>query len=253
MQYRKPWKWWVDWTHSNQAQWFKWDSWYTYMKTKFHAASEPIRKLRYLQSEFAQFYTSPDFYKKNIAVLAGGAIRDDYMGKFDEIKDFDIFIHDMTLEPEQVTKIIAKVFPRNDLMDQLFDSDYLTLEEQQDLQGDVKPGSHLHIGDVWEVDEENLTYQLIFTKSAPIEHVNKYFDIGFCKGYCDGKKIRYTDDFLQDVWNKTLTIVGDDMTVEQVEYSVHVHADAIQWKYDDFRVVVPARYQNRGNKTIVTI
>lgn len=223
------------------------------MKTRFHAASEPIRKLRHLQNQFYQFYTVPPQTLGGLAVLAGGAIRDDYMGRFDEIKDFDIFIHDLMYEPDQIEEIIKKVFPKNDLAEQLFDSDYLTLEEQQDQEGDVKPGSHLHIGDVWEVDEDNLTYQLIFTKAPPVEHVEKYFDIGFCKGYCDGRKLRYTDDFLRDVWNKTLTIVGDDMTEEQVNYSVDVHAQNILKKYDGFRVVVPDRYKKFTTPVWVTI
>lgn len=222
------------------------------MKTKFHAASEPIKKLKLIQQGFFPFY--PNLQKfSEIAVLAGGAIRDDYMGRTDEIADYDIFIHCMAYEREQIEEVIEKVFPRNDLIEQLFDTDYQTMEEQLNEKGDVKPGSHAQINDVWEVDEELLTYQLIFTRELPRVHVNKYFDIGFCKAYCDGVKIRYTDDFLHDVHNKTLTIVGDDMTEEQVDYAINHHASKIIRRYDDFRVVVPDRYKKFASPVFVTI
>lgn len=179
----------------------------------------------------------------HIAVLAGGALRDNYMDKNDEINDNDIFIHDMSYDTDQIEKIIEEVFPRNDSVVQLFNNEYQTLEEQHNDHGDAKPGCHSLIGDVWEVDEDDFVYQLIFTKRLPEEHINKYFDIGFCKTYCDGIKIRYTDDFLRDVRNKTMTIVGDDMKKEQVMYAIDYHANKLLWKYQDFRLVVPQRYQ----------
>ncbi|MDE1830562.1 MAG: hypothetical protein KGI25_09585, partial [Thaumarchaeota archaeon] len=51
------------------------------MKTKIHTLSEPVRILRKLQ----QFG-----YKS--AIIAGGAIRDNFTGK--EINDYDIFLWD---------------------------------------------------------------------------------------------------------------------------------------------------------------
>lgn len=210
------------------------------MKTKFHAANEPIRKLRTIQRYFSDTPIN--------AILAGGALRDDYMGKADEITDYDYFITDLSPACEKndvevehaIEALIARVFPNADDSVELFDSDYLTPEEETVL---ATSGAHAQINCVWEIEEEDNTYQLIFTKNDPVFHVNKYFDIGFCKTYCDGKKIRYTDDFLRDVKNKTMTIVGDDMTKEQVEYAIYRHADRLQWKYDN-RIVVPQRYQH---------
>ena len=45
---------------------------------------------------------------------------------------------------------------------------------------------------IWESWTDYNVYQIIFTKINPIQHVEEYFDIGICKAYCDGKKIRYT-------------------------------------------------------------
>ena len=208
------------------------------MKTKFHAASEPIRKIQQLKH----------FLPGYAPLLAGGALREDFMGCHSEISDFDIFIRDLspifnnTEETDEiVVKIINKVFPRNDDAVQVLDSAYLTKQEQELT--NIVPGSHAQVASVWKVIEDGEAYQLIFTKNEPIVHINAHFDIGFCKAYCDGTKIRYTDDFLHDVKHKNLTIVGDGMTKEQVEYTIYHHAEKITWKYPGFRVVVPPRYQ----------
>lgn len=211
------------------------------MKTKFHAASEPIKKLRIIH----QYFDGTPIK----AILAGGALRDDYMGKADEITDYDYFITDLTpicekqnvSTDEAIELLIKQAFPNADDLVELFDSAYLTPEEEIVL---TTSGSHAQINTVWEIEEGDNTFQLIFTKNDPVFHVNKYFDIGFCKTYCDGKKIRYTDDFLRDVKNKTMTIVGEDMTKEQVEYAIYRHADRLFWKYDNYRIVVPQKYQH---------
>lgn len=227
------------------------------MKTKFHAASEPIRKLKNLQKAFAQFFNHGD-RKYSPPLLAGGCLRDDYMGKSHLIQDYDIFLPDISgfaelgttaayalssPAEELIETIIDKVFPHNDGVELLFDNEYQTLEEQHEEKSDTKQGSHDQISMVWEVDEGMETYQLIFTKNPPIEHVMKYFDLGFCKAYCDGKKIRYTDEFLYDVKHKTMTIVGQEMSKEQVEHTVYYHADKLLDRYQDFKLVIPPAYK----------
>lgn len=211
------------------------------MKTKFHAGSEPIKKLRAIQHYFDGVGVNP--------IIAGGALRDDYMGKFDEIADYDFFIKDITqfcngknVDVEAaVDLLIRQAFPNHSDAVQLYDTDYI-IPGEENVSSGPNEGSHAQVTSVWEIEESNVTYQLIFTKHDPVVHVNKYFDIGFCKAYCDGKKIRYTDDFLYDAKHKKMTIVGDEMTEEQVQYAVYHHADKLQWKYDH-TVVVPHRYQ----------
>ncbi len=226
------------------------------MKTIFHAGSDPIKVLHNLQCIFGT----------NNVILAGGALRDDYMDKSDEISDYDIFINNNTFIPERPKSavkrtteeygrktfednIVKRVFPHCTNFDLLFDGTYMTCEDQLDCCGDIKPGPNSQVLGVWEIDDHNdNVYQLVFTKLNPVDHINKYFDIGFCKVYCDGTKIRYTADFLHDAKNRQLTIVGDDMTADQVEYTINHHCDKIQWKYgNSFRIVVPERYQKFVN------
>lgn len=223
-----------------------------YTKTKFHTRREPIKRFRYIQSLFARYHPiSPKYYPTpSLALLAGGALRDDFMGLHDSINDYDIFIKDIfpvfnsTKEWEEtIFKAIHAAFPQHDLCQILFNNDYQPIKQQYVEQSDIKPGSHDQIASVWEIEEEGLTYQLIFTKNDPRVHIEKYFDFGLCKVWCDGRKIRYTSDFLHDAKNKTLTLVGDDMTEEQIEYAIEYHADKLLWKYNDFRLVIPPRYQ----------
>ena len=210
------------------------------MKTKFHAGSEPVKKVNLLRRVLGQ-----------PVIFAGGSLRDDYMGQYDMISDYDIFLQGNNvshyvlagdrLDP-LIETIISKVFPNNDDYCELFGSEYLTPTEQAS-RSDSKQGANDQIIGVWEIDDTGVLYQLIFTKEDPVTHLNKYFDVGFCKAYCDGKKIRYTDDFLYDVKHKQLTIVGDDMSKDQVLYTIEHHCEKIQWKYGNFRIVVPPRYQ----------
>lgn len=215
------------------------------MKTKLSAISNPIRKLNQLRQAF-----------NRPCVLAGGALREYYMDMAWCISDYDIFIKDdtgMPTDADTVTKILSNVFLNQvntngidiNIIAQIFDSEYLTLEEQHEKCADVKPGSHEHINSVWEIDTvDDETYQLIFLKQEdPITYVEKHFDLGFCKIWCDGHRIHYTSDFMDDVNNKTLTLVGKDLTKNQVKYSLSHHAQKIKMKYPDFRIVVPEHYQ----------
>ncbi len=208
------------------------------MKTKFNAISEPIKKLKQLQ----HFFPS--------AIIAGGAIRDDYMDRFDEINDYDIFLSGNfgnliahTSTENLVEQVIDQVFSNPFDIQVLKDSAYLTKEEKG--KSDQTPGSFNKVKCVLEVtDDDGTTYQLIYTDVNPITYVENHFDFGFCKTYCDGKKLHYTNDFLTDAKNKTLTVVGENMTKEQVEYCIYHHGDKLSWKYDDFRIVLPPKYQH---------
>lgn len=222
------------------------------MNTKLHALSEPVRILRRLQ----QFgYTS--------AIIAGGAIRDDYAKK--EINDYDIFLWDPRLSGEFKNKINPlNLQPQIDFQSESFDIDRTTefvdllhsLDVDQifrsgmygPLTGDGQklstPGIGANLTGVWEAQLDYYDYQLIYTQVAPIEHVEKYFDIGLCKAYCDGTKIRYTPDFLKDMKNRTFTIVGQGMTQDQFNYVVDYHIDKIEWKYPGFRIAVVPHNQS---------
>lgn len=140
------------------------------MKTKFNILSEPVRILRRLQ----QFG-----YKS--AIIAGGAIRDDYTGK--EINDFDIFLWDPRLSNEFTDFLHYKKSPMNvesntfemerttefvDLL-QTFDVEVLfQTENYGPLTSDGSkistPGLGAYITGIWEADLDFNTYQLIYTQ-----------------------------------------------------------------------------------------
>jgi hypothetical protein len=211
---------------------------------KLTAASDVIRKLKQLQTAF-----------NRKCILAGGALREIYMGLYWHISDYDIFVDDsdnyLSNNIDVVENKLAEVFRtksplRQPEINQIFDSNYMTLDEEQESHAVIKPGSHEHISGVWEVDigpYNGGLYQIMLVKRDPIEYVEKYFDFGMCKVWCDGKRIHYTADFLQDVKEHTLTLVGENLTQDQVRHALNHHSEKIRNKYPAFRVVVPERYQ----------
>ena len=212
------------------------------MKNKtFHALSEPIKILRKLQ---AIGFTS--------AIIAGGAVRDDYADE--SINDFDIFMWDPNHSNEYPTKQIKEGQSNEDYFYGLFSKILDTDSLEQLLSSDPENGyAENQAGDgsigaqltsIWEGLTDFSLYQFIFTKINPVDHVNKYFDIGFCKAYCDGTKIRYTQDFLHDWKNKTFTIVGENMTQDQFNYVMEYHVDKLEWKYPHFQVEVAPHNQH---------
>lgn len=157
------------------------------------------------------------------AIIAGGAIRDDFMEK--EITDYDYFLQDPSCSVE-----LSSVPTFNE--ETVFTKIFGTKDFEVVLDGTY--GNN--INKVFELRGDYGVYQLIYTQIAPIQHVEKYFDIGFCKAYCDGKKIRYTQDFLEDYRNKTFTIVGEDMTQTQFDYSLDYHVEKLHWKYPSYPI-----------------
>jgi hypothetical protein len=181
--------------------------------TKLNAASEPIKILRKLQA-----------YGYKSGIIAGGAVRDDYLNE--EISDYDFFLFcpDSSTEfssiPNEDT-MFRKIFGTSD-MEKIHNGGYGNL-----IQG------------IYELRTDYQIYQVIYTPIDPVQYVNKYFDVGLCKAYCDGKKIRYTPDFLRDVKEKTLSIVAQEMTQDQFNYTMDVHVDKLKWKYPNYDICIP--------------
>lgn len=223
------------------------------MKTKYTPQSDPVKILRRLQ----QFG-----YKS--AIIAGGAIRDDYTGE--SISDYDIFLWDPR-QSNEFDRLINPVTykPRLDVESACFEQEQTSwftsllnadIVEQIFMQGGYAggptngdgdaldtPGIGSYLTSIWEAEVEYDTYQLIYTPIKPVDHVNKHFDIGLCKAYCDGDKIRYTQDFLRDVRDKTFTICGQGMTPESFEYCMEYHIDKLEWKYPSFTTKVAPHNQ----------
>lgn len=209
--------------------------------------SEAIKILRRLQ----QFG-----YKTSI--IAGGAVRDEYLDQ--EITDFDIFLWDPRHSQEFDT--IHNPNPTKPQLD--FDKDSFELEQTSwfaailgldtinqifqhggytgPVTGDGQPISTTGIGaqltSIWEFTTEFNKYQLIYTHCEPKLHVDRHFDFGLCKAYCDGEKIRYTPDFLRDVKQESFTIVAEALSGEQFAYAIDHHLPKMKKKYPRYNLAV---------------
>lgn len=195
------------------------------MRNRFKSSSIAVKILRRFHQ--AGFHS---------AIIAGGAVRDDYTGQ--ELNDIDFFVWDPRFSGE---------FQKDDDIDFY---DFLDLQESK-LQrvlcthsidrvfehanyGPQRNGAGAKLTTIWNAEpdyDEWITYQVIYTLVKPIDHVNKYFDLGLCKAYCDGTKVRYTKDFMHDLSNRKFTIVGQDMTQPQFDYAIDYHVDKLLWRY----------------------
>ncbi len=204
---------------------------------KISALSEPIKVLRLLQA-----------FGYKSAILAGGAIRDDYTGV--ETSDYDIFLQDPRYSNEFMGTGMDTL-SRNFLTDREREFNVLFSPEVEciydtDSYGPKRKdenGVGAQLTSIWNMIIEYNEYQLIYTYLRPTDHVNKYFDIGLCKAYCDGNKIRYTADFLRDIKNRTMTVVAQDMTQEQFNYALDHHVNKLEWKYPGYRLEVEPHNQ----------
>lgn len=195
---------------------------------KTNKLNEPIAFLRHLQQHF------PD------AVIAGGAIRDTY---FDILpRDYDIYIQDPGFksgrrEPKRYTcKHLAKIcdlhlydnrphgyYPTDDAITTAFRNDY-------------QYGGCNFVTQIYDVVKNLVPYQLIFVEYPPIEYLNKYFDFGICKAYCDGHRLRYTKDFMYDAKNKKLTLVGEVTSQFQYDWLMEHHLPKLKSKFPSHTV-----------------
>ena len=63
-----------------------------------------------------------------------------------------------------------------------------------------------------------------------------YFYVDLSRCYCDGNRLRYTNEFLTDARNKTLTIAGK-MTHGEYLYGLDNYMDKMKRKFPDYRVI----------------
>lgn len=160
------------------------------------------------------------------ALIAGGAIRDLYFGN--HIKDVDIF-----LEVDVFGKCTDPDYIWN-IMDCKMDEPFWRFDEITES----SPTGEQYVGQlveqVWDVYRDQTAYQLIFLNVPPEEYVNKHFDIGLCKAYCDSSKLRFTRDFSNDAANKTLTIVAEEINQAQFNYILHHHLVRMKRKFPGY-------------------
>lgn len=192
--------------------------------TKLRKLNDGIQLLKTIQE------AAPD------AILAGGAIRDVYHNKL--VKDHDIFVSCADTSDVYSDDFWKKYLNLN--TSGMFATDSITNFEDSE---DGSCGGMSHVDMVWEINKGNILYNIIVVDMNPIEYVNRHFDIGLCKAYCDGKRIRLTSDFMHDSQFKHLTIVAEDMPQEEFNHMMDRHVENVKEKYPGYKLVIPERFE----------
>ena len=198
------------------------------------------------------------------AIIAGGAIRDNYHDVM--ISDVDVFIQHpsfvqtgearadcMPQRPFQHAEwndYWAEVLQLRSDNERLIVSDRVTWHYSTYEEPPTKRNPYVEDDDfsktpdvlaVWNIMRGFNPYQIIFTTMDPVQYVNDKFDFGLCKAYCDGYKVHLSQDFMTDTRNKTITFVGNGLTNQQTQYALSHHLPRIQEKYPGYQLIVPLK------------
>jgi hypothetical protein len=179
-------------------------------------------------------------------VIAGGAIRDLYFGR--HLKDVDIFlpkdIHGNYRDRDYVWS----------LMGCNIDEPFWRFDEIDEAGSDDHDYTGQFVECAWNVYRDQQTYQLMFLNVSPEEYVNRHFDIGLCKAYTDGYKIRFTRDFSNDAAYKTLTICAEDIDQPHFDYILNNHLKRMKDKFPGYTTRVAAHlvdFVNDSNRHLL--
>jgi|SRR5687768_8466652 len=145
------------------------------------------------------------------AIAAGGIVRDVLFGKTP--KDIDIFISHDEVNKLKETGISERL---GGTLECLFSSEYSAIPDvhsiynlQQELPIDWRALKEEVIQQLKDfIPSGELPVQIIVIENGmtPRERLDT-FDFGFCQVGYDGKEVVYTDHFLRDFQNETVTLV----------------------------------------------
>lgn len=167
------------------------------------------------------------------AVMAGGAIYDLFTGVW--IKDYDIFVQvDAGANINEQTIATALKISTDGAGSVFGDSVIEEIEPANDGGYQISK----YVKEVWNVEHGAYTYQLVFLNMNPIEYIEKYFDLGICKAWCDGAKLHYTADCMKDINEKTITICDAKFSRKHFDYVIRNHLVRVRRKYPGHTVVV---------------
>lgn len=208
------------------------------------------RMSRDIKQEFTRF--------NNIApcIIAGGAVRDTLNGR--AIKDIDVYFNSKHLD--RVLAAVDSVSARK------YDDRALpSARAQQNIWSTPSPFNNISAAsmkapaqaDVYTLgnlvdtvrdteSSEGTPVQLVFVNGDPVEYVCKYFDLGICKTWYDGKHIHCHNDYTNDINNRTITLaIGTEAfheaypNAQRALSHIRKHADRVKQKYPSYRVIVP--------------
>lgn len=167
------------------------------------------------------------------AIIAGGAIRDLYHNK--PINDIDIYVPNLP-DLTDSEEYWRNVFDIKNIG--MYSTDYIKHLGEDEESYEEKN----HIGLVWEVRTGKFLYNIIVVDLEPIEYVTRFFDIGLCKAYCDGTRVRLTADFMHDSQFKHLTVVCESMPQDEFNHMMEYHVKKLQKKYQGYTLIIPPAY-----------
>lgn len=192
------------------------------------------------------------------AIIAGGAVRDLTLDSY--VKDYDVFVHkddkadNKFHDPyhwEQLMNVTKpKPVPTRTGLNGLLRN---TTVQRSGPRTASLTAQNDGVNTVFKIGlTEHVTVDIIITNVHPITYVREYFDIGICKAYTDGARVFYTPDFIKDVENKTISIVGKHMTPEEIARCEVDHAKRVKEKFPGHTVVYAPHVQQIRNKNNVT-
>lgn len=174
------------------------------------------------------------------AIIAGGAIRDSFHDK--PITDVDIFVG---INPKKNDEVNAS-YNSKKWLEYWFKMFNCNLDKNDDVTffgGNASGGGTFAELDqnllaVWQIRTAGKIYQVILIKKDPVAYVYENFDFGICRAYCDGRKMRFTAEFMQDSMNRTITLYPEHLTQDQISYALKEHIVKIQRKYPGWTPVL---------------
>ena len=167
------------------------------------------------------------------AIIAGGAFRDAFHEK--PITHIDFFLK----ENSSIRKTIAPEYRALDWMTYWF-SIFNCEDKNDDViflgAGGTLSSINSHLSAVWQVVKGGKRFNVIIIDKDPVMYVNQNFDFGICRAYCDGNKMSFTNEFIEDSMNRTITLYKEHLTGEQIKYALEEHVESIQKKYPGWRL-----------------
>lgn len=196
------------------------------------------------------------------AVIAGGAVRDLYFEQF--FRDVDIFVWDPNFSDEDTNQfkvnqtgsltswvdLLQLKLPISAYRAPTLSDDFIKRLYKED---ETYVSSDGKIIAVYDALRSLIPIQLIYTRIPPIDHVNKFFNLGLCKAYFDGRKFRFTPDFMHDARHKQFSIVGQDMTQQEWKRTIEEHIPRLSSRFPGYQTRVASHNQKflEKKKTIV--
>lgn len=157
----------------------------------------------------------------NVAVLAGGAARDIYLGR--EVKDLDFYVH--YRDRGSINRALQSIWP----------------ETYRRITGQYHNRTAINILDG--------KAQFFFLSEPPEVEIARSFDIGLCMCFFNmGGQFYSNEAFDSDVDNRQITIYPrHEMTSHQIGRSFKDHLPRVIAKYPDWEVKVHIEMSKRFN------